>query len=56
MMLRIPLFDPDRVLTKLESILGFLVSPVGMLIWLVVVVSGFFQLLMRWNDFFSQPR
>ena len=52
MMLRIPLFDPDRVLTKLESILGFLVSPVGMLIWLVVVVSGFFQLLMRWNDFF----
>ena len=52
MMLRIPLFDPDQILTKLESMFGFLVSPMGLLVWLVVVLSGFFQLLFRWDDFY----
>ena len=52
MMLRIPLFDPDKLLAKAENLLGFLVSPFGLLIWLVVVIAGFFQLLMHWEEFF----
>jgi putative peptide zinc metalloprotease protein len=54
MMLRIPLFDPDRIMTRLENLLGFLVSPAGLLIWLVVVITGFFQLLIHWDEFFTE--
>ena len=36
MMLRIPLFDPDSIMTRMEKLLGFLVSPFGLLVWLVV--------------------
>ena len=52
MMLRIPLFDPDQIMAKLEKLLGFLVSPIGLMVWLIVVVTGFFQLLFRWDAFF----
>ena len=52
MMLRIPLFDPDQMLTKATKLFGFLVSPFGLMLWMIVVVTGFFQLLANWNEFF----
>ncbi len=54
MMVRIPLFDPDNIMTRMEKLLGFLVSPFGLMVWVVVVVAGFFQLLIHWNEFFGE--
>ena len=52
MMLRIPLFDPDQLIERATKLFGFLVSPLGLMVWLIVVGTGFFQLLMRWDEFF----
>ncbi len=52
MMLRIPLFDPDYLIERATKLLGFLISPFGLLVWLTVVIAGFFQLLLNWNEFF----
>ena len=52
MMVRIPLFDPDQLIEKATKLAGFLVSPIGLIIWLVVVIAGFLQLLMHWEEFF----
>jgi len=52
MMVRIPLFDPDKLIERATNIFGSLVSPFGMIVWLVVVIAGFFQLLMHWDEFF----
>ena len=54
MMLRVPLFDPDKLIEKATNLFGFLVSPFGMLVWLVVVITGFFQLLMHREEFYSR--
>ena len=52
MMVRIPLFDPDQLIERATKIFGSLVSPIGLAVWLVVVLTGFFQLLMHWDEFF----
>lgn len=52
MMVRLPLFDPDQGMQKAANLFGFLISPIGLILWLAVVISGFFQLLMHWNQFF----
>src|SRR4051794_31582299 len=41
MFMRFPLLDPDRFLQRTLPLLGKLISPVGALIWLVVVGFGF---------------
>ncbi len=38
--LRIPLFDPDLLLKKLLPIVRWIISPVGICVWLAVVFSG----------------
>jgi len=38
--IRIPLFDPERFLQRWVSIIGRVFSPVGLLLWLIVVVTG----------------
>lgn len=53
MMLRMPLFDPDAIVTDIARYTGFLMTPMGLLIWLTVVVYGFLQLGMHWNEFFA---
>jgi putative peptide zinc metalloprotease protein len=40
MFFRIPLFDPDNLLKRLLPILRLIISPIGMIIWLVVVAMG----------------
>ena len=51
MMVRIPLFNPDLLVTTISRFISFLISPLGALIWLAVVVFGFFQLLSNWDAF-----
>ena len=53
MMVRIPLFNPDAIVTTVSRFTGFLISPLGAAIWLAVVIFGFFQLLHNWEDFFA---
>ena len=52
MMMRIPLFNPDPYITPIARFIGFLVSPVGMVIWASVCVFGFFQLAQNWDEFY----
>jgi putative peptide zinc metalloprotease protein len=40
MFVRLPLFDPEYLLRRLMPILKYLVSPVGAIIWLVVVAAA----------------
>ena len=51
MMLRIPLFNPDPVVTVLSRYLNFLVSPLGFLVWMIMVIYGFGLLAVNFNDF-----
>lgn len=53
MMVRIPMFNPDPFVTKATRYLGFLVSPLGMFLWLFVACYGFVQLATRWTEFYS---
>ncbi len=52
MMLRMPLFNPDALVTDIARYTSFLISPMGLLVWLTVVVYGFLRLSMHWNEFF----
>ncbi len=52
--LKIPLFQPDRATELLTRYLGWLVSPVGWLLWCVVVCYGFTQLVLNWDAFVDQ--
>ena len=51
MMLRIPLFDPDALVTPITRAVGFLVSPLGAMIWVSMVFYGFFHLASNWDAF-----
>ena len=53
LMMRVPLFNPDRIVNVASQYFGWLVSPVGLFIWLVVVGYGFIQLGQHWADFYS---
>jgi putative peptide zinc metalloprotease protein len=53
MMMRIPLFNPDPAVSVITRFLGFLVSPVGALIWLSVCIYGFLQLAYNWEEFYT---
>lgn len=53
MMMRIPLFNPDPFVTRVTQYLGFLVSPMGMMLWLFVAFYGFFQLAAKWDEFYA---
>ncbi len=53
MMVRIPLFDPGKIISAVMPYTGWLVSPAGLLIWLFVVSYGFIQLGQHWSDFYN---
>ena len=53
MMVRMPLFNPDALVTAISRFTGFSISPLGAIIWLVVVAFGFFQLLSNWDAFYA---
>ncbi|MCA9168520.1 MAG: efflux RND transporter periplasmic adaptor subunit, partial [Planctomycetales bacterium] len=51
--LRIPLFSPDRLLTRLEPYLRWLVSWPAFFLWLVVCGMGALSVMMEWSRFSS---
>ncbi len=53
MMMRIPIFNPDPMVTILSRFVNFLISPLGALLWLVVVAWGFASLGRNWGDFWN---
>jgi len=53
LMLRFSLFNPDRLVNALSRYTGFLISPIGGLIWLCVVLHGFSQLAIHWTAFYT---
>lgn len=54
MSLKIPLFNPDALMATATRFFGWLVSPVGALIWLVVVMWGGFTFLTHASEFVSR--
>ena len=52
MMMRIPLFNPDPIITTITRFVGLLVSPIGAVIWLTVCLFGFLKLANVWDAFY----
>ena len=48
---KMPLFNPDHVMEIMTRYFGWLVSSGGGMLWLIVVVAGFFQLIKHWDQF-----
>lgn len=51
---KVPLFDPDRLLDRVTPFVSWCFSPVGFLLWLVLLAMGFGALAGRWDQLFSQ--
>jgi len=49
--LKMPLFNPDSLMETMTRYLGWLVSPGGAMLWIIVMVTGFFQLMKHWDAF-----
>ncbi len=56
MFARIPLFDPDRLLTKLAPLCGKLIGPLGALLWLIVVGLGLKTVVEHWPALLTEGR
>src|SRR5207245_3320155 len=48
---RIPLWDPDRVLKKWLPFVRQLMSPIGAIIWLIVVIAAIVRIIPEWSRF-----
>ena len=48
--IRIPLFDPDRVLNALFPVLRLLVNPVAGFIWLAVIIAALALTTVQWQE------
>jgi putative peptide zinc metalloprotease protein len=48
---RIPLWDPDSVLKRWMPFVRHLMSPIGAIIWLIVVATAVVLLIPRWSGF-----
>ena len=53
LMMRVPLFNPDKIVSAVSQYVGWTVSPTGLLVWLLVVGYGFIQLARHWSDFYA---
>jgi len=53
MMMRMPLFNPDPIVSMVSRFVGFLVSPAGGVIWLTVCIYGFLLLGQHWSEFIN---
>jgi len=49
--LKMPLFNPDSLIETMTRYLGWLVSSGGAMLWIIVMVAGFFQLMKHWDNF-----
>jgi putative peptide zinc metalloprotease protein len=48
---RLPLWDPDRVLKRWMPLVRHLMSPIGAIIWLIVVGAAVVMLVPEWTNF-----
>ncbi|MEA2769930.1 MAG: putative peptide zinc metalloprotease protein [Acetobacteraceae bacterium] len=48
--LRLPLFDPDRFLTRTMPLVRPLLSPFGLLAWLALMVTGIAMAAIHWTE------
>lgn len=48
---RIPIWDPDRVLKRWMPVGRFLMSPLGAIIWIVVVITAVVLMVPQWSTF-----
>ncbi len=53
MMMRMPLFNPDPIVSVVTRFTGFLVSPIGAVVWITVCIYGFLQLAQNWDAFYA---
>ncbi len=51
---RVPLFDPDRLLDRWSPLVGWIFGPVGIALWLVLVVYGLFSVADNASELYSQ--
>jgi putative peptide zinc metalloprotease protein len=56
MFLRIPLVDPDRFIVRILPWVGWLVSPIGLLLWLVVLGLGLKTVFENWPALLAQGK
>ncbi|MCF3649932.1 efflux RND transporter periplasmic adaptor subunit [Synoicihabitans lomoniglobus] len=54
--LRIPLFDPDFILERLKPIGRLLLSPLGVVLWVVVLSLGGKAVIDHWTEFREQSQ
>ena len=55
LVVRLPLFDPDRLLGRITPWFDALFSPLGLALWLVLLISGLLLAAMHWQELLSQP-
>ena len=53
MMMRFPLFNPDPIVSGISRFVNFLISPLGAVLWTVVVAWGFTLLARNWQEFYT---
>ncbi len=51
MFFRIPLWNPDTFLRKTLPLVRWLISPLGAVLWLVLLVAGLREVLVNWHVF-----
>jgi putative peptide zinc metalloprotease protein len=56
MFLRIPLVDPDRFLVRTLPWIGWLISPIGLVLWLIVAGAGGKTVADHWPELLAQGR
>jgi putative peptide zinc metalloprotease protein len=53
---RMPLLNPDRFLDRWVGVTGWIFSWVGLLVWAVLVGTGFYFVAARWPEFWKQSQ
>lgn len=51
---RIPLYDPDRLLDRLSPFLGWVFGPVGLVLWVGLLIFGLYSVADETHDLFDQ--
>lgn len=54
--MRVPLFDPDRFLERWVNLVGLIFTPLGVVLWMLLVGSGLFFALNNVSDLLASSR
>ncbi|MDH3585337.1 MAG: PqqD family protein, partial [Phycisphaerae bacterium] len=47
---RVPLFDPNRILNNWVHLMGWMFGPIGMILWAALIGAGFYFLAGHWGE------